>query len=57
MADVIPFLKVFNIPSEGNASIKPKKYLFNTLRNIFRVSTFQQLFPNMAIFSTGFMMT
>ena len=52
MADVIHFFKVFNIPFEANASIKPKKYLFNTLRNIFRVSTFQQLFPNTAIFST-----
>ena len=52
MADVIPFLKVFNIPFEANASIKPKKYLFNTLRNIFRVSTFQQLLPNTAIFRT-----
>ena len=52
MADVIHFFKVFNIPFEANALIKPKKYLFNTLRNIFRVSTFQQLFPNMAIFST-----
>ena len=54
MADVIHFLKVFNIPFEANALIKPKKYLFNTLRNIFRVSTFQQLFPNTAIFSTVF---
>ena len=54
MADVIHFFKVFNIPFEANALIKPKKYLFNTLRNIFRVSTFQQLFPNMAIFSTVF---
>ena len=54
MADVIHFLKVFNIPFEANALINPKKYLFNTLRNIFRVSTFQQLFPNTAIFSTVF---
>ena len=54
MADVIHFFKVFNIAFEANALIKPKKYLFNTLRNIFRVSTFQQLFPNMAIFSTVF---
>ena len=54
MADVIPFSKVFNIPFEANTLIKPKKYLFNTLRNIFRVSTFQQLFPNMAIFSRVF---
>ena len=45
MADIIPFFKVFNIPFEANALIKPRKYLFNTLRNIFRVSTFQQLFP------------
>ena len=45
---------VFNIAFEANALIKPKKYLFNTLRNIFRVSTFQQLFPNMAIFGTVF---
>ena len=54
MADVIHFFKVFNIPFEANALIKPKKYLFNTLRNIFHVSTFQQLFPNTAIFSTVF---
>ena len=54
MADVIHFFKVFNIPFEANALIKPKKYLFNTLRNIFRVSTFQQLFPNTAIFSRVF---
>ena len=54
MADVIHFFKVFNIPFEANALIKPKKYLFKTLSNIFRVSTFQQLFPNTAIFSTVF---
>ena len=54
MADVIHFFKVFNIPFEANVLIKPKKYLFNTLRNIFCVSTFQQLFPNTAIFSTVF---
>ena len=51
------FYSVFNIPFESNASIKPKKIFFtrykeNNIRNIFRVSTFQQLFPNMAIFST-----
>ena len=53
MAYVIPFFKVLNIPFEANASIKPKKYLFNTLRNIFCVSTFQQLFPDTTIFSDG----
>ena len=54
MTDVIPFFKVFNIPFEANVSIKPKKNLFNTLRDIFRVSTFQQLSPNTAIFSRVF---
>ena len=28
MADVIPFFKVFNIPFEANASIKPQKISF-----------------------------
>ena len=51
IADVIPFLSVFNVPFESNASIKPKiifstRYKENNIRNIFRVSTFQQLFPN-----------
>ena len=57
IADVTTFFSVFNIPSESNASIKPKNIFFahykeNNIRNIFRVSTFQQLFPNTAIFST-----
>ena len=52
--DVIHFFIAFNIPFEANASIKPTKYLFNTLSNIFHVSTFQQLFSNTAIFRTVF---
>ena len=52
------FFSVFNVLFDSNASIKLNKYIFHTLyienniRNIFRVSTFQQLSPNTAIFST-----
>ena len=32
MADVIPFFKVFNIPFESNASIKPEKCFPHTVK-------------------------